>query len=591
MSKLLSLNILSDYKGIKVQEIDFDSKGEIIEIKGGVGTGKSTTHKAPELAMSGGSTKQFEDPTGEGDFSNEVCISSAERIYMRTTSKNGKWDGICYQKDNDGKICKNPVINGRKMTPAVARDTFQTELTFGAGRFTSKDPRVQLDFMMDTYSWKLKDMGVIFDKSAPDYKDSILWRLDQAKADRSAKEYTKKAMNGFKNHLEAEGWDEQNVPELIDVEALEAQKRKLESDLITARETFATDQNQDKIDAMNKVQSEIDILTAKASELMGGITAYNSGLEAQEQLRSEKLSTEITNYNKEQESQAYTIDKSKEALEVLVGLGYNGEEVPAFIEGLAKPKGLRYFTQELEALSPLAKVPMQDGKITDFTQKYTDEINMSLCALSELRKEIAPLIALKANPETETKTFDPTTYDTSDLTAQITKANETNKINKRWASFFDHQAADEMVKEIWKEYCELFTKIDLGVHGLTLSIVGDDEKSEIRTMYDGRYNPSLFDPNNKEVKPRLISQYSETQRPIIAILMQKYLLDEKIKKGDDGLRAIFVEMPMDKKTRLTLKQMKNEFDIDIFTSTTGDFTVDGLEEGQFLITNGYLLNK
>ena len=110
-------------------------------------------------------------------------------------------------------------------------------------------------------------------------------------------------------------------------------------------------------------------------------------------------------------------------------------------------------------------------------------------------------------------------------------------------------------------------------------------------MYDGRYNPSLFDPNNKEVKPRLISQYSETQRPIIAILMQKYLLDEKIKKGDDGLRAIFVEMPMDMKTRLTLKQMKNEFDIDIFTSTTGDFTVDGLEEGQFLITNGYLLNK
>jgi len=591
MSKLLSLNILSDYKGIKVQEIDFDSKGEIIEIKGGVGTGKSTTHKAPELAMSGGSTKQFEDPTGEGDFSNEVCISSAEHIYMRTTSKDGKWDGICYQKDNDGKICKNPVINGRKMTPAVARDTFQTELTFGAGRFTSKDPRVQLDFMMDTYSWKLKDMGVIFDKSAPDYKDSILWRLDQAKADRSAKEYTKKAMNGFRNHLEAEGWDEQNVPELVDVEALEAQKKDLEEGLITAREIFATAQNQNKIDAMNKVQSEIDVLTSKASELMGKITAYNSGLEAQEQLRSEKLSTEISKHNTHIDDERKWRAQASESITFLSRVNAPVDELVNWYEKLNEIGSPRLLHSELEALTPLAKVPMTDGKITDFTQKYTDEINMSLCVLSELRKEIAPLIALKANPVTETKTFDPTPYDTSDLTAQITKANETNKINKRWASFFDHQAADENVKEIWKEYCNLFTQIDLGVPGLTLSIVGDDEKSEIRTMYDGRYNPDLFDPNSKEVKPRLISQYSETQRPIIAILMQKYLLDEKIKKGDDGLRAIFVEMPMDMKTRLTLKQMKNEFDIDIFTSTTGDFTVDGLEEGQFLIENGYLLNK
>lgn len=594
MSKLLSLNVLADYKGIKVQEIDFDSNGEIIEIKGAVGTGKSTTHKAPELAMSGGSTKQFEDPTGEGDFSNEVCISSAERIYMRTTSKNGKWDGICYQKDNEGKICKNPVINGRKMTPAVARDTFQTELTFGAGRFTSKDPRVQLDFMMDTYSWKLKDMGVVFDKSAPDYKDSILWRLEHAKADRSAKEYRKKAMNGFKNHLEAEGWDEQNVPELIDVALLEAQKSGLESQKALAEKEHAESQSNAKIEAIGVIQAKIDVLTSKAAELMGKITAYNSGLEAQEKIRSNDLLTEIQLFNRTEMNKRDKISDMQTAMIDLEKGGFdNCSEIKHWIDSLPKENSLfpRDFDIEVKDLTPLAKVPMTDGKISDFAPKYTDEINESLAAISKLRVDLKPLLLEKANPTFKTTEFDSKPFNTESLVSSIEAAKTTNKIAERWESFFDHQTSDELVKDIWKEYCELFTQIDLGVPGLTLSIVGNEEKSEIRTMYDGRYNPSLFDPNKEEVKPRLLSQYSETQRPIIAILMQKHLLDEKIKKGDDGLRAIFVEMPMDMKTRLTLKQMKNEFDIDIFTSTTGDFTVEGLQDGQFLVQNGHLLSK
>jgi hypothetical protein len=228
MSKLLKLTLAADLGGLKAQEIDFNTNGDIVEVKGTVGSGKTTAQRANELALSGGKTTIFDDPLAFGDFDNEVCILSEQKLYMRTYSKGGKWSSVVHQKDADGKISKDPIINGKKMTPAVARETLQTELTFGAGRFISQDPREHLKFMMETYSWKLKEMGVIFDKSAPDYVNSILWRLDQAKLDRGQKEYHKKAMNGFKNHLEAEGWDEQNVPGLIDVALIQGTINALE---------------------------------------------------------------------------------------------------------------------------------------------------------------------------------------------------------------------------------------------------------------------------------------------------------------------------------------------------------------------------
>lgn len=590
MSKIISIKASQDQKRIKAQEIDFDSNGEIIEIKGIVGSGKSTVHKIPELAMSGGSKKQFKDPAAEGDFDNEVCISAAQKIYMRTSSKDGNWNGICFQKTDDGKISKDPIINGKKMTPAVARDTFQTELTFGAGRFISSDPKVHFDFMMHTYSHKLKAMGVVFDKKAPDYHGSILWRLEQAKMDRTAKEYRKKALNGFKNHLEAEGYDEQNVTAVIEIESLESQKRALEQQKIEAERKHNQDASDAKISEINRIQIEIDKLTGRAVELMGKITAYNSGLEAQEQLRAEKFIREIEAHNKRISDDRINHNDASECVLRLAKFGYENPGLVLWVSKMGDSiQKERNSTLELAALPSLAKVPLTEGKVSDYTPKYTEDINACLIELIELRKQIAPLFTQKQNPAPDPDPFDPSSFNTDSLASQIEAAKVTNKVAERWDSFFDHQVADENVKAIWKEYCEMFTKIDLGVPGLQMSIIGDEDKSEIRTVYDGQYNPSLF--GNETQENRLLSAYSETQKPIIAILMQKYLLDEKIKKGEDGLRAIFVEMPMDKATRLTLKRMKNEFDIDIFTSTTGDFDRDSLKDGQFIIENGYLLAK
>lgn len=594
MSKLLSLKLSKDFNALVAQEIEFvEKENGVIEVKAAVGSGKTTAKEALDLTLSAGNQKGLVfDSSKYKEFDNEVQLTyEGAPIFLRTyTDKSGKVKSQAYIKDEDGKKCEKPVINGKKITPAVLRDIIKTELSFGSDKFLSENPKVHMDFMMDIYSHKLKAMGVVFDKSAPEYKDSILWRLEQAKADRSAKEYRKKAVNGFKNHLEAEGWDENNIPDKIDIELLEAQKKALESQKIISEREHNEAQSNAKIAEINRIQSEIDKLSGVGSELMSKITAYNSALEAQEQLRKEKLSTEVSKHNENVKKSSSNYNSALDCANKLSFLGYRSDDLNSWVSELGKSVGeVRDLTNEIAAIPPLNKVPLTDGKVSDFTPKYTEEINQVLYELQEIRAKLAPLFKEKATPTFTAAHFDSSKFDTYALESQIEAAKKTNKIADRWDAFFDHHESDEKVKNIWKEYCEMFTKIDLGVPGLHMSIVGTEEKSEIRTVYSGHFNSDFF--RNPKGEMRLLTQYSQTQRPVIAILLQLYLLDEKIKKNEDGLRVIWIEAPTDKKTKDLLLEIQKKYDLTIIVSSTGDFNFDELEPGSFIIENGHLLSK
>ena len=124
-----------------------------------------------------------------------------------------------------------------------------------------------------------------------------------------------------------------------------------------------------------------------------------------------------------------------------------------------------------------------------------------------------------------------------------------------------------------------------------MSLLGsdEDESNEIRTTYNGEHDTVLFHNENKEA--RIISAYSHTQRNVLAVLMQVYLLDEKKKKGQEGLRYLFFDAPIDIKTRDILIDMQKKYDLQLLVTGTGDYTVEGLKEGEILIENGYLLSK
>lgn len=530
--KLVSLTLNSDFGVLKAQEAKFvENPDGLIEIKAGVGQGKTTLKQGAELAISAGNTQKLPFDTEKlKDVDVEIQLSTG--VFMRTYSdKKGNLKSIAYRKLEDGKLDKDPVINGKKLTPAVLRDLIRTELTFGIDDFLSENPRTHMDFMMGIYSHKLKELGVVFDKKSPAYENSILWKLDQAKIDRQNKHFARRAINGFKEALIEEGWDEENIPKKHDLEALEAKKT-----------TFI----KEKQDAL---QVKIDKIKEDAANQKAVIKSYNDSLVEKEQIRSNKL-TEL-------KANIEIVEKAQLIL---------------------KMDNVQFWLNENKKLAekplePFQKVSIDENGNYISGEGFTHDVQTAFKEISRLRTEVAPLIKQKDEP-----------IDTSSLDAEIQTAKTNNEIIKRWNSFFDWQESDQEVKKLWKEYCEKFTKIDLGVPGLSIQVVGDEENSSIRTHYNGQHNPEFFGNNKNE--DRLLTQYSATQRPVIAILMQIYLLSQK----DNGLKMMWLECPMDKKTRDLLIDIQKKHDLTIIVGTTGDFTTEGLKPGEFLIENGELLS-
>lgn len=566
MSKLISLSLNNQFGVLKAQEVEFVETENLIEVKAAVGKGKTTLKNAAETAISAGNQQLLPfDGSKFKDVDLEVQVTYGNTpVFLRTYSdKKSNLTSIAYIKDVDGKMCKDPVIGGKKLTAAALRDALRTDLTFGIDDFLSENPRTHLDFMMKIYSHKLKEMGVVFDTKSPDYKDSILWRLEQAKMDRQNKHIIRRGLNAFKEAFDAEGLKEENVPALIDVKELESLKNAQLAAIQTRKDEWQKTWYAGQSKKKDELQKEIDEITAKASQFAQKITAYNATIETQ----AETFKTKLGELN----SALFTLEK------------YDSPVVPELREWINDFK-----EPEFEA------VPFDDdGKIKPiaFTDLYRDKVDsdtfLHLQEIKSLREKLAPIWAQKEAlskaelPEyVDTETF--VNYD-----EHIARAAESNKIANRWAAFYDWQDADETVKSIWREYCEMYSKIDLGVPGLSIQIVGDEEKSEIRTMYNGVHNPEFF--GNIASENRLLTQYSQTQRPVIAILMQIYLLEEKLKKNEDGLRLMWIECPIDKKTRDLLIDIQTKYNINIIVGVTGDFTVEGLNPGEFLIEGGELL--
>lgn len=528
--KLVSLKLNEKFGVLEAQEAKFvENPNGLIEIKAGVGQGKTTLKQAGELALSAGNTQKLPfDVEKLKDVDVEIELSSG--IFMRTYSdKSGNLKSVAYTKLADGKIDRDPVVDGKKLTPAVLRDLIRTELTFGIDDFLSENPRIHMDFMMNIYSSKLTDLGVVFDKKSSAYENSILWKLDQAKMDRQNKHFARRQINGFKEALTEEGYDEDNIPTKIDLSVLEAKK--------TAKVKEITD----------SLQKKIDDIKEKASNQKAIIKSYNDNIELTN-------SAAKTKYEKLQEN-----IKIVEAAQVILQL----KEVEFWLTE----------NKKIKDPEPLKQVQKDENGNYIKAEGYTQEVQAAFSEISKLRDDIAPILNKQKEP-----------IDTTELDAEIEKAKTNNKIIDRWNAFFDWQESDAEVKKLWKEYQSKFAQIDLGVPGLSIQVVGDEENSSIRTHYNGQHNTEFF--GNKNCEHRLLTQYSATQRPVIAILMQIYLLSQK----PEGLKMMWIECPIDSKTRDLLIDIQKKFDLTIIVGVTGDFTFEGLKPGEFLIENGELLS-
>lgn len=563
MGKLLSISLNQPLGILGVQEVQFSEMTDnLVTIKGGVGTGKTSVNNAIAIGLSAGNERSLpiDMKKYESVDIEEQILYNDVKLFLRTKSDNGKLVSSLYVKDVDGKKATNPVVNGKKLTPASLRDILKTELTFGIDAFISENPRTQMDFMMEVYKDKLKEKGIVFDKKSTNYYGSLLYQLDQAIAERSMKYNKVTELNAYKTRLEQEGYPETAIPEFVNIASIEAEQKEL------MRKYY---------ESIADVDKRLSDVKMQAFECNTVIKSYNESLDRQRELADEKLRASVNEFNQSVDKMLSERTKIAECVGYLLTVGAPEGVLKAWVESLPAIPDKKVFvpTPELE------KVPQNEKGHYIHAAKYSDEVEKAFAEIDSLRNKALELIKEKESIKEPSDTF----------TQRIESAKAINRIAERWAAFYEHQESDKKVKDIFNQYRKTFTEIDLGVDGLRMDIIGDESSTDIRTVYNGSHDPKLF--GNEKMEYRNIASYSLTQRNILAILMQIHLLEEKKKRGEDGLRYIFIEAPLDKKTRDILIDMQKKYDMQILTSATGDYSVSGLADGEFLIEDGYLLSN
>ena len=204
--KINGLKVNHQFGILQVCELEFDEKVNMYVIKGKAGHGKTTGTTAIKLATQGSKTLVDNELYGEIDL--EVQLTDGDlKLWVGCKSGKKTLQYTLYAKDDNGKIIKNPVIDGMKASPAEYLKALQTELTWKMDELTSENPSVQKKILLKIYQSGLKKIGIIFDKMHPDYKTSILGKIDDAVQHRDMMDMIRKQKGGIADDLKAKGFD------------------------------------------------------------------------------------------------------------------------------------------------------------------------------------------------------------------------------------------------------------------------------------------------------------------------------------------------------------------------------------------------
>jgi len=556
--KIIGLEIKKQLGIIKAVVLKFQERNRLNVIKGEVGSGKTTLQNGLRLGTQG--QKVMTDKNlYNSDIQTEVQLLDGEtNIWVGTKVKDGAISHVLYTKDAKNKIQKNPIIDGEKATPATYLAQLQTELTWHLNEFTSQNPTTQKNILLKTYKSELSKVGVIFNKKDPKWSGSILDKIEKAEQDRDYKDMVRKQKGGIKDDLIPQGFDPdkpETIPDEIKVNELEEKIKALEKE-ITILETKAS---------AGKDQ-QLESLKNKSVELKNNCVEYNHSLQIQHEKEKQARKEQIEDIEFKNETLINNITICEGALYELTKQGYPGKEVQTFINSLPEP-----LDPEKVFPDPIPEpnyIKIEDGKVIDR--------DTSKPYISEIIELIKQYKKVKNSEITEADTTRQTN-EIENLKDQISKAEEINYIVKAVDSFHSWREANEKVQALKKEYVKLLSKIETGVEGLKIMPEGEN----IFMFYNGAYDPAYF--NNPKKEMRKLSSYSDTQKPLICLLIQNYLLNKKPK----ALRYLFIDkIPIDNKTKSLLEKMCYDLDLYIFLNWTGDFKQAELKEGEILVEGG-----
>ena len=556
--KIIGLKVNQQMGILQSCQLKFDTKNNLIAVKGEVGSGKTTLHKALQLGTLGSDALK-EDKTLYGEINNEVqLLDGNEKIYVGCKStKVGGLDYVLYVKDAEGKIVKEPTIDGVKATPAAYLKELQTALTWRMDELTSENPTIQKKILLELYKSELAKVGVVFDKKLEEYSDSILGKIELAENERAEKEFLRKQVGGFANQLKPLGIDvdaPETLPKRINLEELERKKNALQFKI----ENVDDVKNQE----LDKLKNQADAITNKLKDENNKIKDANKIIEAD----FEKVKTQHS-------QNVHTYNGLLTDIETLVDANCFSKAVGLeFITLLEKN-----FKNEGPMAAPL-KGEIQFNEDGKCLTKQWDEPGPIVYLLRELTNIKLSYIELSGAEAADTTVYE---NDLQLIVSQMSIDKENNRKCDMVDAYLQWHDAHQLVMDLKDEYAAMLAGINTGVDGLNICVDKEDGKLDIYLTYNGVYDIKYF--NNPKLEQRKLSSYSGTQKPLICLLLQNYLLSKKPK----ALRYLWIDnVPIDKKTKALLNKMGEELNLTIIVNITGDFTKEGLEDGDILIEGG-----
>lgn len=553
--KIIGLTINERMGILQGCELSFDEKNHLIAIKGEVGSGKTTLQKGLQLGTLGSDVLK-DDKQLWGDIDEEVqLLDGDQKIFVGCKSNAvGGLDYVLFMRDENGKKIKDPVIDGVKFTPATYLKNLQTALTWRMDELMSENLTVQKKLLLELYKSELSGLGVVFDKKSADWVDSILGRIEMAENERSIKEFERKSVGGFANQLEPLGIfvdDEATWPQLLDLAALEEQKSKISYQI----------SNMDEVNAQ-----KLEAIKNKADGFINEIKAINNDLTD----KNNKILADFEAKKQQYSQNTHTFAGIKTDLQTLADAGCLVAEVKSSIL-MQLNAG---FKNDGATCLPLHKLVQFDaeGKMVaeDVDPLFVDV----LLKLQQARKDYLAAMQNKGSVGDLQKELDV-------VVQKIFLATENNKKCKMLSSFLDWRTANNELIALRNEYAKMLGGINTGVDGLRITVDNEDGKLDIYLTYNGCFDPEYF--GNKNGEFRKLSSYSGTQKPLICLLLQNYLLSKLPK----AMRYLWIDnVPIDKKTKVLLEKMGEDLDVTIIVNITGDFNRESLQDGEILIEGG-----
>lgn len=555
--KIIGLKIDNDFGILKSVDLKFNPENKLIAVKGAVGSGKSTLQKSLRLGTQGEKTLN-DDKFLYGEIDQEVEILDGDlKVFIGCKSDESGLKYVLYCKDENGKKILNPVIDGVKATPSSYLKSMQTALTWKMHELTSENQTVQKKIMLELYENELQKVGVIFDNKDTNYSSSILGLLDLAKNKRTELDILRKRNGGLAGDLKAQGYDvtlpSEDLPIFRETETLQKEISIKEYELNNISEINVTSKEK----ALEEIKNKSNLLVAELNNYNFETKKenYNLFIEAEKNKKNEiELDSKIETFN----SLAFEF--------------FNIGILDA--NPILKP----YNKIVLEKPKPL--IPIEENKIgvIEDINIYPKSVVDTLLSISNLRKEYRETLDKDYSSNTQLLA-----EDLSLLKNNLESLKQNNLIAESIESFKKWQESENEVQELRRKYIALLKNVNTGVNGLSIIFEEKDENVNLYLGYDGSYDTEYFSNPNKEM--RKLSSYSGTQKPMIALLVQNYLLSKKEK----AMRYIWIDdVPIDKKTQFLLNNMAEKLNLTVFVNITGDFEKKDLIGGEILVEGGNL---